>query len=155
MARLPRKSTILLTIGEIDCRPNEGILHAWKKSPGKSLDELAQATVTGYVRYVAAIAVQYGHQIIVGGVPATHIPLAALTADVAGQLVRLIRVVNAMLKEAALAAGMDFLDVYELTDRGDGTASGQWHIDDVHLTPDAMVEAFNAKGTNEGTSNRA
>ena len=142
MARLPRQSTILLTIGEIDCRPNEGILMAWKKYPEKSLDELAQATVTGYVRYVAAIAAQYGHQMIVGGVPATHIPLNALTADVAGQLVRLIRVFNAMLKDQALAAGMEFLDVYELTDRGDGTASGQWHIDDVHLMPIAITEAF-------------
>jgi tetratricopeptide (TPR) repeat protein len=145
MARFPRQSTILLTIGEIDCRPDEGILKAWKKFPDKSLDEVAHATVTRYVRYVAGIAARYGHQIIVGGVPATNIPLNALAEDITEQLVRLIRVFNAMLKDQALAAGMDFLDVYELTDRGDGTASGQWHIDDVHLTPDAMVEAFNVK----------
>lgn len=145
IARLPRLSTILLTIGEIDCRPNEGILMAWEKYPGKSLDDVAQATLTGYVRYVAGIATQYGHQMIIGGVPATNVPLHTLTADAAKQLVRLIRVFNTMLKEQALAAGMDFLDVYALTDRGDGTASGQWHIDDFHLTPSAMAEAFQAK----------
>ena len=145
MERLPRQSTILLPIGEIDCRPNEGILMAWKKYPGESLDDVAQTTLTAYVRYVAGIAAQYGHQMIVAGVPATNIPLHALTAEVAEQLVRLIRVFNTMLKDQVLAAGMDFLDVYALTDRGDGTASGQWHIDDVHLKPSAMVEAFQAK----------
>ena len=145
MERIPPKSTILLTIGEIDCRPNEGILHAWKKSPGNSLDELTQATVTGYVRYVAVIAAQYEHQIIIGGVPSTHIPLNTLTDETARQLVGLIQIFNAMLKEQALALGMDFLDVCEFTDQGDGTASGQWHIDDFHLTPAAMVEAFKIK----------
>lgn len=145
MARLPRPSAILLTIGEIDCRWNEGILMAREKYPGKLLDDVVQATVTGYVRYVAGIAAQYGHQMIVGGVPATNIRLDALTADAAKQFVRLIRVFNAMLKDQTLATGMDFLDVYALTDRGDGIASGQWHIDDVHLTPSAMVAAFQAK----------
>ena len=150
MAQLPPRSTILLTIGEIDCRPNEGILKAWKKYPDKPLDDVVQATVTGYVQYVAGIAAQHGHQMIIGGVPATNIPLNTLTADVAEQLVHLIRVFNAMLKDRTLAAGMDFLDVYALTDRGDGTASGQWHIDDVHLTPSAMVEAFKVKEKSAG-----
>ena len=143
MAQLPRQSTILLTIGEIDCRPNEGIIKIWKKSSGKSLDDIAQATAVGYVGYVAKIASQYGHQIIVGGVPAPHIRLNALTEDVVRQLVHLISVFNARLKDLALVAGMDFLDVYGLTNQGDGIADGRWHIDDYHLTSNAMVEAFN------------
>jgi tetratricopeptide (TPR) repeat protein len=142
MAQLPPRSTILTAIGEIDCRPNEGILRACKKSPGKSIEEVVYATVNNYVQYVAGVAKQYRHNLIINGVPATNIPASVLTTEVREQLVLLIQLFNATLKEQALANGMDFLDVYALTDRGDGSADGQWHIDDVHLSPRAIAEAF-------------
>ena len=82
------------------------------------------------------------HRLIVCGVPATNIPLNTLTAEEAKQLVDHIRQFNIILKKQALAAGMDFLDVYALTDRGDGIASGDWHIDTYHLLPNATTEAF-------------
>jgi Flp pilus assembly protein TadD len=142
MARLPRQSTILMTIGEIDCRPDEGIISVLKKYPGKTVEEVVHATASAYIVYVDRIAVQYGHRVIVSGVPATNIQLDALTAETAEQLVNIIRVFNAVLKQEVLAAGMEFLDVYALTDWGNGIASGQWHIDSHHLQPAAIVEAF-------------
>ncbi|MDO8813335.1 MAG: hypothetical protein Q7J38_15075, partial [Gallionella sp.] len=142
MARLPRESVILLSIGEIDCRHDEGITKACEKHPDKTLAEIVHSTAGAYIDYVAAIGGRYGHRIIVGGVSATHVSLDALTAAEAGQLVHLIRIFNATLKSLALAAGMDFFDVYALTDRGDGIASGEWHIDDVHLLPSAVAEVF-------------
>lgn len=142
MARLPRQSPILLLIGEIDCRPDEGIITAWKKSPDKSLEGVGQATASAYVAYVARVAAQYGHQIIVGGVPAPNRRLDILAVEDATQLVSLIRAFNVVLKNQALLAGMDFLDLHALTDRGDGIAGGQWHIDFNHLYPAAMAEAF-------------
>jgi tetratricopeptide (TPR) repeat protein len=143
MARLPRQSIVLLTIGEIDCRHDEGIIKASKKSVSKSLDDVALATASAYVSYVDRIATQYGHKIIVGGVPtATHSRLDKLTPETAGQLINLIRIFNAILKSKALTTGMDFLDVYAHTDRGDGVASGEWHIDSHHLLPIAITEAF-------------
>lgn len=146
MARLPRASTILLSIGEIDCRHDEGIIKAWKKYPDKTLAEVAQSTAASYLNYVAAIGRRHGHSLIVGGVPASNLPPNlppnTLTASALGQLVNLIRDFNAALKSLSLAAGMDFLDVYALTDRGDGVAGGEWHIDNIHLLPDAVAEAF-------------
>jgi tetratricopeptide (TPR) repeat protein len=142
MAMLPGQSTVLLMFGGIDCRTDEGIIVAWKKSPTKSLAEIAQATVSVYVAYVSKINAQYRHRLIVRGVPATNIPLNTLSHEAAEQLVNVIRLFNAVLKKEALAAGMDFLDVYALTDRGDGIASGEWHIDDYHLLPHATTEAF-------------
>lgn len=143
MAMIPRQSTILLSIGEIDCRPAEGIINAWKKTPEKPLEEFAYSTASGYVSYVIGIASRHGHRLVIGGVPAPNIKLLnILEADVAGQLVGLIRTFNATLKKLALASGMDFLDAYSLTDRGDGIADGQWHIDNYHLLPVAMAEAF-------------
>ena len=142
MARLPQESAILLVIGEIDCRHDEGIIQAWEKTPDRSLEDVARSTIEPYLSYVARVAARHGHQLIIAGVPATNIQIAALSKDVAGQLVRLMRIFNAILKEQALAAGMGFLDVYALTDRSDGIASGDWHMDTHHLSPSALVEAF-------------
>lgn len=142
MARLPPESAILLVIGEIDCRHDEGIIQAWKKTPDRSLDDVARSTIEPYLTYVAGVAARHGHRLIVAGVPATNIQMDALSKDEAGQFVHLLRIFNATLKERALAAGMGFLDVYALSDRGDGIASGDWHMDTHHLSPDAVAEAF-------------
>ncbi|HSY26827.1 MAG TPA: tetratricopeptide repeat protein, partial [Burkholderiaceae bacterium] len=142
MADLPGHSTILLTIGEIDCRPDEGIIAVCKKRPESSLEEVARTTARGYVAYVSRINAQYGHRMIICGVPATNHPLESLEVDTAGQLIHVIRLMNATLKVEALLAGMDFLDVHALTDQGDGIASGDLHIDTIHLLPRAIVEAF-------------
>ena len=142
MQEIPRESRVLLLIGEIDCRPDEGIIKAWKKSQGTTLEEIAKATAVPYILYVARIAAKFGHQMMVGGIPATNIQLDLLPTETAGLLVKLIGLFNAALKDQALAAHMDFLDVYALTDRGDGAASGEWHIDNFHLLPSAITEAF-------------
>jgi len=49
---------------------------------------------------------------------------------------------NERCKSMALKTGLGFLDVQALTDRGDGIANGKWHIDEVHLLPSAIAEAF-------------
>ena len=142
MARLPRHSNILLTFGEIDCRPNEGIMKVWSSSHERTLEEVAEATVKDYIKYVQEVTDRYSHQLIINGVPATNIKMDAMTDEEKRQFIHLIRIFNTVLKEQSLAAGMCFLDVYALTDRGDGIASGQWHIDDYHLLPTAIVGAF-------------
>jgi len=141
-ARLPRKSTIFLTIGEIDCRQDEGIFHTWKKSPEKSLNGIVHSTIGGYIRYIDEIASRHEHRLIIGGVPATNTPLEVLAANDAKLFVNLIHTFNQALKNAALTSGIDFLDVYALTNRGDGIANWQWYIDSNHLLPSAIVEAF-------------
>ncbi|MFZ5773996.1 MAG: tetratricopeptide repeat protein [Thermodesulfobacteriota bacterium] len=142
MGLLPRASTVLLVIGEIDCRHDGGIMTAWRKNPGRKLEDVALATVAGYVRYVAAMGGRYGHSMIVSGVPALNFRIDELQAHAAEQLVSLVRLFNGALKEQALAAGMDFLDVHALTDRGDGLAGGGWHMDYFHLLPGAIAVAF-------------
>ncbi|MBI1770896.1 MAG: hypothetical protein HYR68_00725 [Burkholderiales bacterium] len=49
---------------------------------------------------------------------------------------------NTSLKQQVLMRGMDFLDVFAMTDHGGGKAGQQWHIDDHHLRPDGILEAF-------------
>ena len=38
--------------------------------------------------------------------------------------------------------GFGFLDTHKLTNRGDGMSDGSWHIDDFHLSPEGMLEAW-------------
>ena len=38
--------------------------------------------------------------------------------------------------------GLDFLDVYTLTNRGDGFSNAKWHLDSYHLSPEGMLEAW-------------
>jgi tetratricopeptide (TPR) repeat protein len=142
MSRLPPESSILLCFGEIDCRADDGILKAFKKYPNTVLADHVASTVNPYIEYVAALGRCYGHRIIISGVPCTNKPLEAMEANEAVQLVNVIRIFNESCKSKALETGMGFLDVYALTDRGDGIANGKWHLDEVHLLPSAIAEAF-------------
>ncbi|WNV05373.1 tetratricopeptide repeat protein [Candidatus Methylospira mobilis] len=142
MRQLPAQSTILLLIGEIDCRPDEGILKAWKKTPEKSLDEIAMKTAQTYMGYVSKSASHYGHRLIIGGVPATYVDLCTVAVEDVEPFIRLIKIFNVFLQELALTAELDFLDIYTLTDSGEGVSNGKWHIDGYHLFPDAIEEAF-------------
>ena len=38
--------------------------------------------------------------------------------------------------------GFKFLDTYQLTNKGDGLSTGSWHMDDYHLSPEGMQEAW-------------
>lgn len=142
LGQIPPGSTILLNIGEIDCRHDEGIIRAWQKSPEEPLDDFIRATARAYVRYVANAGLQYRHRFIVGGVPAVNMHTGTLDENATKTLIHVIRTLNAMLRNLAVAAGMGFLDVHALTDRGDGVADGEWHIDNHHLLPDAYIKAF-------------
>ncbi len=142
MARLPGNSVVLLTIGEIDCRHDEGMIKAAQKNPHKPINEILQATVDAYVQYVVAVNAQHGHQVIVCGVPAPNKSLGQFAGVDLARQASLIRDFNARLKDQAMKSGMDFLDVHSLTDRSDGISNGEWHLDNFHLLPMAVEEAF-------------
>jgi tetratricopeptide (TPR) repeat protein len=140
--RIPRGSNLLIAVGEIDCRPDEGILKAKQKYPSKSIQEIAAETISGYIDYLTSFTTKFDHKLIICGVPASNISLKIKDRALAEQLIQLIRFFNRTLQAAARREGLDFLDVFSLTDRGDGASNRLWHMDDVHLTPEAIPEAF-------------
>ncbi|TAN76374.1 MAG: tetratricopeptide repeat protein [Gallionella sp.] len=142
MESIPHHATILMCIGEIDCRPDEGILKALKKYPGKTVEDIALATATAYLKYVSRVAAARSQKIIIGGVPATNLPSADFTGEELEQLAGLLDSFNRALREHSLKAGMDFLDVFAMTGSGGGISDGRWHLDSTHLRPDAIAEAF-------------
>ena len=58
------------------------------------------------------------------------------------QLIEVIKTFNCELQSMSKKKGFGFLDVHKLTDRGDGFSNALWHIDDFHLTPDGVLEAW-------------
>lgn len=143
MKRLPRGSTFLLMFGEIDCRVSEGIQAVWKKAPGQDLANIVSKTVTGYFDYARTNAQRYGHTLIFSAVPCPAIDLDELSHIDARNHIYTIAEFNYQLKMACQSYGHAFLDVHTLTDAGKRVADGSWHIDDYHLKPAAIIEAFN------------
>ncbi|MES2038655.1 MAG: tetratricopeptide repeat protein [Pseudomonadota bacterium] len=148
---IPVASSVLITIGEIDCRIDSGILKASKKSTesngstGFATGSLAQRvhdTIAPFLNFIAAQAQQRQFKLIVSGVPAYHMNENGHTEGELQEFGQFLSLFNASLKQQVLMRGMDFLDVFALTDSGGGKASQQWHIDEHHLRPDGILEAF-------------
>ena len=142
MAQISRGSRVLLTIGEIDCRHDEGILLHWKKDPSKSIESLIKDTAEPYMQYVDHLAKKYGHSLLIAGVPASNYPRSAIPLDDPPLLANLIQLFNQHLKATVLQHGHRFVDTYSMTAGEAGYSNGIWHLDEHHLRPDAWREAI-------------
>jgi hypothetical protein len=136
LADLPANSPILLTIGEIDCRLDEGIWSTAKKH-NVNYQTLIEKTVTGYLDWLEETLKKIGQQqIIIQGIPAPnyHKELEMSDENVP-EFLAMIKKVNQQLKFYTLQKGWLFLDVYAATVTENGKSHGQWHLDSHHLNP--------------------
>ena len=138
---LPKFSKVLLTIGEIDCRIDSGIIKFYK-SYGKQLNQIIENTIENYLNYILKINLIYQHAIIIQGVPCPNINEENYSEKDVNQLIKVIKKFNNNLKSKSKEKGFGFLDVHKLTDRGDGFSNNKWHIDTYHLSPGGMLEAW-------------
>ena len=63
------------------------------------------------------------------------------------QLGEVIKIFNHELEMQSKEKGFGFLDIYQLTNIGDGMSNGCWHIDGLHLSPEGMQEAWRRYGS--------
>ena len=140
---LPKHSYVLLAIGEIDCRLETGIIAHKKKFPEKQLKEIILTTVENYLTYIVNNNSDCQHKVIIQGVPCPNIDIRSCSQKDIKQLVEVIKIFNYELKVQSKEKGFKFLDTYQLTNKGDGLSTGSWHMDDYHLSPDGMLEAWN------------
>ena len=139
---LPNSSEILLAIGEIDCRLDSGIIKHRSKYPQKNIKELIATTIENYFYYIDTVNSCYGHKIIIQGVPCPNIGQKNIAKEKVMELIDVIRGFNVELKSKSKKMGFDFLDLYKLTDRGDGFSNNIWHLDQYHLSAEGMHEAW-------------
>lgn len=139
---LPKSSKVLLTFGEIDCRLDSGIIKHVTKYPQNSIKKTINATVENYINYIAKLNLIMNHEITIQGVPCPNIDTKASSRKDINLLVEVIKLFNMKLKSISKSKDFSFLDLHKLTDSGEGISNKTWHIDDYHLSPDGMIEAW-------------
>ncbi|MFL2920774.1 MAG: tetratricopeptide repeat protein [Thalassobaculaceae bacterium] len=144
---LPKHSYILLAIGEIDCRLDTGIIPHKRKSPEKQIKEIISNTIENYLNYIVNTNSDYQHNITIQGVPCPNLDVRNHSEKDIRQLGGVIKIFNYELKMQSKEKGFGFLDTHQLTNKGDGMSNGSWHIDDYHLSPEGMQEAWRRYGS--------
>lgn len=136
---LKENSCILLTIGEIDCRPDEGIWNSYKKT-NQSLDYLIEKTVVEYIKFIEnCLNDKSFKSIIIQGIAAPNYNLAEYRKFIAcgeeKNFLKMIKDVNVILKRETISKKWKFLDIYNATTNKDGKSNGKHHLDGMHLKP--------------------
>jgi tetratricopeptide (TPR) repeat protein len=139
---LPKSSDVLLVFGEIDCRLNTGIIKYKNTSPKIEINEIIDDTVENYLNYIKKNNLTLNHNITIQGVPCPNINTKDCSKKEIQQLIEVIRNLNFELRKKSQEKGFEFLDMYKLTNRGDGLSNALWHIDNIHLSPDGFLEAW-------------
>ena len=139
---LPKESEILIAIGEIDCRIDEGILNVYEKISDKSILEIIESTINDYLKFVKEKILPSFHRVTIQGIPCPNINIDNIPAEKVGELIYLIKEFNTTLRKTSKEMGFNFLDLHSLTDRGDGFSNKIWHLDNHHLSPNGILEAW-------------
>ena len=146
---LPKHSYVLLAIGEIDCRLDTGIIPHKRKFPEKQIREIISNTIENYLNYIVNNNSDYQHIITIQGVPCPNLDVRNHSEKDIRQLGEVIKIFNYELKMQSKEKGFGFLDTHQLTNKGDGLSNGSWHIDDYHLSPEGMQEAWRRCGSDK------
>lgn len=134
-------SKVLLAIGEIDCRLEEGILKYLNNTDDLQCD-IIDKTIDKYLKFVHTATSPKSINVIIQGIPCPNIDLKNKNNKEISVLINLIRDFNFVLRDKSKNMNYGFLDVHSMTDRGDGFSNSIWHIDQHHLSPDGMIEAW-------------
>jgi len=147
--RIPNKSDVLLSIGEIDCRLDSGIIKFRKKYPGKSIDDIIENTINRYFKYISELNKNFYHNLIFQTVPCPILETNSVSKDDNKLLNYVIKSFNNYLKLKTKELQYKYLDLHTLTDRGDGFSNNMHHIDAHHLSRQAMTQAWTTNFVNK------
>ena len=131
LGRIPKQSTVFISIGEIDCRAGEGIIPASKKN-GSSLEKTVRKTVEGFVSWFLSENIVNQHLYYFFNVPAPVYKtnqsqyINSKVADVVFQF-------NFALHKKLLSVNAHMIDVYKHTEGAEGFSNGLYHCDGHHL----------------------
>nr|WP_315484495.1 tetratricopeptide repeat protein [uncultured Undibacterium sp.] len=134
LGKLPTASKIMISVGEIDARADEGILVALQKRPLLTLHELVIQTCRPYLQWIKQMAALGQHQVIISSVP--------LALDASPQRQQLINEMNQLLRDDCLTLGFGFLDLDKVSRASHSGAASPYFLDGVHLAPAAYRAAF-------------
>jgi Flp pilus assembly protein TadD len=138
---LPEKSKVVMAVGEIDCRRNEGIfVHCIKHK--LDYKDVIDNMLIKYIDILKEQAFQFNVEIILYGVPAPNKnQVDLLEVDQQEMFKQLIKYFNQQLRSLCEESNITFLDTYLLTEEN-GVSNLQYHLDSFHLNFDAVPQLF-------------
>lgn len=135
---LPDGSKVLVSFGEIDCRPDEGLITAAKKL-NKHTNELITQVVKGYFTWFARQNKRKNHHLFFFTVPAP-IYDKKLSPEINSEVAATVIKFNNAMKENATKSNFDLIDVHKLTVADNAFSNSKLHIDKRHLGPSAILQ---------------
>jgi len=130
-------ATVMVSFGEIDCRPDEGIFPAHKKL-GTDLATSIKSLTCDYVQSVLSRTKAKKLRVLFYGVPAPNCSLKHLSEEDKAIYLNTVKLFNQFLAKAAAQTGCSFLDPYQETATEQGIANTEFHIDPFHLAPNFL-----------------
>ena len=130
---IPLDAKILITIGEIDCRLDEGIiLYARKK--GLVVNEVLTDTIDGFLE---SLLQERNSNFIIQGIPTLNLNrYTDRTFEEKTLLAQLIEKANSYLKFRCKKIGFRFFDIAEAMKELGKSGNDSAHIDSIHVSPD-------------------
>lgn len=128
---IPKSSKVLISFGEIDCRPDEGMILASDKL-NLSIDELAHSTIERYLNWFQRLNSESNHELYFLNVPAP-VKREGLPDSANKLLAETVNIFNRTLKKLVKYHSFKLIDVYSLTVTDTYFANRDFHIDSVHL----------------------
>ena len=139
---LPEKSKVVMAVGEIDCRTNEGIFVYCLKN---KLDykHVIDDMLSQYIAMLNQQAKLYDIEILLYGVPAPNQLQVDLLCDMEQQELfkQVINYFNKKLKSLCDDSQFAFLDVYQLTEQN-LVSNLDYHLDTYHVGFDTVPQLF-------------
>lgn len=137
LASLPLNSSMLLCVGEIDCRLEEGFVSYLLKHPLIQPDTYIENIISQFGSWMEEHRQKHQCTLYVQGVPAPSKSL--LTTGAPENLwLKVVELTNFCLQKCAAHYQWHFIDVYGLSKDADGWSNGCWHLDAYHLKPNYL-----------------
>lgn len=131
LASIPNKSTVLLSFGEIDCRPKEGFIPAALKL-SVSVEDVIAKTVQGYVQWFEEMNNLAEHAFYFVGVPAP-IYRSNISKALNISVMEAVKEFNSQLQDEVKNTTFKYIDLYTASADESGFSNRQLHIDATHL----------------------
>ena len=138
---LPENSNVLISVGEIDCRENEGLITAYKKT-GKNIDELINFTVDNYIAFVEKYLQGKNINRYYITVPAPSIE-DCKNKDLHKLRIDIVKKFNQRLKSKTKEYNAKYIDTYRLTSDNEGASNQKFMADKFHLSPSILQHIEN------------
>tara|TARA_Y100000589_G_scaffold69497_1_gene61473 strand:+ start:2219 stop:4030 length:1812 start_codon:yes stop_codon:yes gene_type:complete len=133
LSSIPKCSKVIISFGEIDCRPDEGIITAALKLNRPEI-EIIRPTIQNYLDWFFEQNIHNNHELYFFNVPA---PVFDTTQphDLNLKVAKVVALFNNSLTHALKERNFKLIDTYKSTVTIEGFSNKKFHFDQYHLGP--------------------